>query len=282
MKRIFGIIYPVAVYMGIAFINSYAYMGLLIILLTGKAFINGMGADFTYLAMQIEEKAFEIYNNSILYVTFMGAVMAAPVLYWFFKRDNIKRGVKSTISLKIPNNFNYIVLLGIGACIAGNNLIALSGIAAYFQDYEEIAESMYSNGMFFQFISIGVIIPLTEELVFRGLIFKRMRDWMGFTAAAVLSAAGFALFHGNIVQGIYAFFLGMLMAYVYEKYETFLAPYLLHATANILSVIISSTELGLMMYANISTVLLLTIASVMMVVTNVKRIEAEIRNDKKI
>ena len=47
----------------------------------------------------------------------------------------------------------------------------------------------------------------------------------------------YQLYHFNLVQGIYAFVLGILLCYVYEKYETILAPVLLHISANLTALI---------------------------------------------
>ena len=48
----------------------------------------------------------------------------------------------------------------------------------------------------------------------------------------------------NMVQMIYGFILGMMLAYVYEKYGSVKAPVLAHATMNLLSV--TATQIGLM------------------------------------
>ena len=59
----------------------------------------------------------------------------------------------------------------------------------------------------------------------------------GFLSAALYSAVIFSLLHGNMVQMIYALFLGVIYAYMYEKYGSVKAPILAHITANILSVV---------------------------------------------
>ena len=81
------------------------------------------------------------------------------------------------------------------------------------------------------------MIPICEELVFRGLMFKRMRERSGFLYAAVYSALVFGLFHGNIVQMVYGFILGMLLAYMYEKYGSVKAPIVGHMVMNLFSVL---------------------------------------------
>lgn len=63
----------------------------------------------------------------------------------------------------------------------------------------------------------------------------RLRQYCNVNLAIGISALLFAAFHGNIVQGIYAFVTGVLFAYVYEKYGSLKAPMIVHISANMLS-----------------------------------------------
>ena len=49
----------------------------------------------------------------------------------------------------------------------------------------------------------------------------------------VLSGLAFGLFHGNLVQAVYATVIGCLLALVYEWYGTIAAPMLFHSVANL-------------------------------------------------
>ena len=80
-------------------------------------------------------------------------------------------------------------------------------------------------------------MPTCEELVYRGLVYKRLRYTSPFWAAAMYSSLVFAFTHGNLVPGLYGFIMGMMFCYVYEKYGSVKAPILAHITANILSVV---------------------------------------------
>ncbi len=61
-----------------------------------------------------------------------------------------------------------------------------------------------------------VLAPLTEEVLFRGLIRTELRTHMKPRAAALLGALLFGLYHGNISQGIYAFLLALCLEPVCE------------------------------------------------------------------
>lgn len=83
----------------------------------------------------------------------------------------------------------------------------------------------------------GVILylfvsPIAEELVFRWLLFGRIKRAIPVSLAIVTSALFFGCYHGNLIQGIYAFLMGMVMALTYHWSKTFLIPLLFHMSAN--------------------------------------------------
>lgn len=90
--------------------------------------------------------------------------------------------------------------------------------------------------------SVGFFGQLVEELVFRGMIFGRLRRAFMFWPSAVVSAALFGIYHMNIVQGIYAGIFGLILAYVFEKTESIWGCYILHAAFNCSSYLISWYE----------------------------------------
>ena len=114
--------------------------------------------------------------------------------------------------------YGAVIAISAAMCVALNNLIIISNLASISDGYEETSTALYSAPLEMQLLCLVVLIPICEELVFRGLMFKRMRERSGFLYAAVYSALVFGLFHGNIVQMVYGFILGMLLAYMYEKY----------------------------------------------------------------
>ena len=121
----------------------------------------------------------------------------------------------------VPVNFSvgYVILLNLGVItVTVLMLINVSDLAAMSEGFEQSQQMLFSGPLAAQIIGIGVIIPICEELIYRGLIFMRLRQYCNVNLAIGISALLFAAFHGNIVQGIYAFVTGILFAYVYEKY----------------------------------------------------------------
>lgn len=98
-------------------------------------------------------------------------------------------------------------------------------------------EALFAGSFPIQLIGIGVAVPLMEEVLFRGLVYQRLR---GYTKtvwpAAALSAAVFALYHGNLIQMLFAFPMGLLLAELYRRWDTIKAPVLFHIAVNVSSI----------------------------------------------
>lgn len=104
-----------------------------------------------------------------------------------------------------------------------------------------------------EIVSAVIAAPILEELLFRGMIYRRLRDFCNAKLAIIISAVFFGVFHGNLVQFVYAFIIGLMLAYVYEKMKTIWAPIVFHVGANLLSVLI--TELIPQSFLNVPVII---------------------------
>ena len=93
----------------------------------------------------------------------------------------------------------------------------------------------------------GLLAPLGEELLFRGVLFGWLRRW-GFVLAAIISAVVFGTAHGINVVLPAAIVLGLLNAYVYEKSGSIWPSVVAHATNNVFIFVLARVlaETGLM------------------------------------
>lgn len=89
-----------------------------------------------------------------------------------------------------------------------------------------------TGSLMFSLITVAIIVPITEELFFRGLIYGRLRQAMRPMVAILISSIIFGIFHGNVVQGVYAFVIGYILALVYEKTDLLLFSILGHGIIN--------------------------------------------------
>ena len=125
------------------------------------------------------------------------------------------------------------VVVGFTASVGLNILFSLSGAAQQSESYQSVAEDQYAVPLLVGILLYGIVSPFAEEVVFRGILFNRMRKDFPKGMAILLSGVLFGLYHGNMVQGIYGTLMGVLMAYLYERTGRFEIPCLFHMTANL-------------------------------------------------
>lgn len=116
---------------------------------------------------------------------------------------------------------------------------AMSFFAVTEQFSNTAQESLLEGSLLIQVIGIGIIVPVMEEFLFRGLVYQRLKKYLPWQAAALLGAALFALYHGNMIQIIFAFPMGLIIIFLYEKWESLGIPVAFHIASNLSTIILS-------------------------------------------
>lgn len=190
------------------------------------------------------------YAHTIFLTGLTGILAMIPALY-FYRRDKVRRiagGLiparkKETLSLQ---GIILLLLTGAGLAQYGNFLMAVLwsfiDSSAYQYSMDRITEGKSLLMMIFW---MGIIAPAAEEVIFRWLVYLRLRDWLKRPVAVVISGLMFGIYHGNIVQGIYAGILGIAFAWILEMSGNIYSSMLLHMGANIWSLVITEYALKL-------------------------------------
>lgn len=130
-----------------------------------------------------------------------------------------------------------------------NVAFSLLQIFQRFPSYGEQTQKMTENtSIVWMILWTAVTAPLVEELICRGLIYRRLRDYTGIWPSVVISGLMFGLYHGNVVQAIYASILGCLMAILLEISGSLWASILFHMGANLVSVLFSEYAVTLLQW----------------------------------
>lgn len=130
-------------------------------------------------------------------------------------------------------NVLVTVLTAVTASLGWNIVFSLSGLVQQSESYQDVARNQYGVPMLAGVVLYGIVSPFAEEIVFRGIIFNRLRKDFPVGGAVLLSGILFGLYHGNLVQGVYGMLMGSLMAYLYARMGRFWVPCLFHMAANL-------------------------------------------------
>lgn len=98
--------------------------------------------------------------------------------------------------------------------------------------YSELMESLLGGNIWLSLFVTVILAPLAEEFLFRGITMKKAQKIMPFMAANVLQAVLFGIYHMNLIQGVYAFALGLVLGFTAEYFHSIWAAILLHAFVN--------------------------------------------------
>lgn len=105
---------------------------------------------------------------------------------------------------------------------------------SWYDIYEELLKSIGFGDVTLLLALYSVLIaPVSEELIFRGVTLKYAVKSMPLAAANIFQAALFGIFHGNVVQGVYAFVVGLFCGYVCLKGGSIYLSILFHMMFNL-------------------------------------------------
>ncbi len=243
-KRIGGILFcllPVILAFGIQIIVTFAAVFLKIFL---QVFANwellAESSDPDFLSESILTPAMSSIMDSqfLAGISAFYAVIAALVLgFWYWKRfcpkKQPRRGISSIINLQMAGG---LVLIMIGMQYISTYVVMLLATInpGWYHTYEELMKSVGFGNVTLLLAMYSVIIaPISEELIFRGVTMKYAQKVLPFVAANILQAFLFGLFHANIIQGTYAFVVGLFCGYVCHKGGSLYLSILFHMMFNI-------------------------------------------------
>lgn len=167
-------------------------------------------------------------------------LLMLPIFWLLYRRDGREKPARGNVQGKGFGGKEVVFAVLGAACLSRgvNYLLPLTPLPYWFPGYEEASEVIYSGSLPAQIGASVISAPFLEELLMRGLFYGRLKEALGMPrAAAVVSAAVFGIYHGSVVQGIYAFVMGLFFVWVYEACRSLVPAVLAHMVANGVSVL---------------------------------------------
>ena len=150
-------------------------------------------------------------------------------VYPYYVREKAM-GMKKSLTLKTGT---ALIFCGAILSLIVNYVLAVTGFTESSESYQQVAETQFALPLWLAILFYGILTPIVEEQVFRGIacnwLERNVSPVMGVVGAALL----FGVFHGNLVQMLYASIMGLFLGYVNLRCRTLLAPVLVHSAANV-------------------------------------------------
>ena len=189
---------------------------------------------FSFVAMPlIMYSLYYDYSAINACIAMLISFISGIILLWFMS-NSFKRSIqdlkftfkpKETIDTVAMMYFlNYAIGI-IGA------LLSKFGLPDTSPDFSLNGSVLFNT---FTFISVVILAPIFEELIFRGMILNTLTKYNKMFAIIVTSLL-FGLLHLNITQAIPAFFMSLVLCYMYVQTDSILVTILAHAGNNLLA-----------------------------------------------
>ena len=177
------------------------------------------------------------------WILLIAIAISLPTYYLFYRERRQELltfvSVRGIGPLSIPVLIVFSISVSFILDLVLMLLSQLDIFSQVFNSYEQVSGFIFGGGFFLTLLSVGIIGPVFEEILFRGLIFGELRKITKVKAALIIQALLFGIYHMNIIQGVYAVLLGLLIGFVYYRSNSIIAPIIMHVTINSLSVIVN-------------------------------------------
>lgn len=164
-------------------------------------------------------------NENYIYLVLIIGLIFIPLLSKNYKQKEKKIELKTIV---------ICIIVGIILSIIYNTIVYYFNTFSHFTD-------LYSGktNILYSIIGTGLIGPIIEELMFRGIIYNELKNKYPVMKSILITTIFFALIHANFVQIIYAFALGFILIYAYELTNNLKSSILIHMASNITTTFIS-------------------------------------------
>lgn len=187
-------------------------------------------------------------SDYIVYSLLFGQLIKLTILYFYIgKRDKTYRRELDRRYIQNEKISNPLIFVGIGLGTVGFGQLLVNIIMKLMEGTRlltqalELIENAFKASTTLDGIIVLIVVmigaPIVEELLFRGVLFEEIRRVCSLKITVFLTALVFGIYHFNILQSSNAFFLGLVLAFVYYRAKSIKGPIIIHATNNILAMI---------------------------------------------
>lgn len=185
-----------------------------------------------------------VQNHYFQIDTFSCALLTVLFSIWLYRIQHRER--YTTIELRPFSDYYMmcvipVIVLGMGGIsilwlnLADSVLQNVSVISDSMDSFNQTWSAVEEESYFWVLMSVVVLGPIVEELMFRGAIFHYLEKIKAGWFPVVVSGIAFGVWHQELVQVVYAAIIGILLGYIYAKTRDIRVTITIHILNNFLS-----------------------------------------------
>lgn len=177
-----------------------------------------------------------------------------------------------TIPFKVSNDFNFLqylkfIVMALGAAwltslVVGYIMDLLSGVVIFETPDFSTSDSLISNICLI--IYAVIVAPVSEELIFRGLILGKLKQY-GYVFATIIVSLLFALMHGNLPQSIPTFIVSLFLCWVTLQSNSIIPAISIHMINNAVAQLEDINNEVFQIIINIFIIVIIIIAVILII-----------------
>ena len=233
IKKVWRVISPIVIYLVIerivGFIINFVYI------------LNQVDATVEWtdeLKNQLTLQLYEMQTENAVVISGIVALICILIFYRVVRKEWLKRSYRIVINDASHLRYLYVGMLSAGFTLSVNLIINAWGLFKYNWDFAKVSQMIYSESLLIQILVIGIIVPICEELIFRGVVYERILQTGTMKSAMLISSILFAFFHGSWLQIVYAFAFSFLIIYAYQRCGNFRVTICFHILSNLSALVL--------------------------------------------
>ena len=217
-----------AVYLLMQVIVSVVYSSIITTQMTMEMMAAGEELDIAAMTTEVTE----LLMGRLMEMTFVAGVITL-LLFWVVFLIRRKKFTKEVCIRKFPVN-GILPIAVLAACFNVITTVFVSYFPwpqSWMDSYAASASSI--DGSLISWLTAVLMAPVLEEIVFRGLMYTRLKKGLPVIAAAIVTSLAFGIAHGTIIWFIYTFIFSMVIIWVFEKFQSLAACIVFHMAYNL-------------------------------------------------
>jgi len=195
-------------------------------------------ATFVF-ALFLVSAVYDLFGYSVALLVQEPLLAVIPLGYMLYKRVDFKNYIGLEVKPKT-------ILLGIalGALVFLFDLVISAAVTSVFGVSKTVEDTntRYANmssspqGLLTLIVAFS-LAGVCEEFTFRGFLQTAVNRRYSFGPALLVSSLAFSLIHFDpqLVYTISAFLIGLLLGYIYNRWHSYVASAIVHATVNLIA-----------------------------------------------